>query len=78
MPEFYIRENFKDVPENIFNRVGFSGDHSKTIQLVQSGAYEVGAVNYKVWKNFYTIKNFLITHLEITLSKNFNAFILYK
>ncbi|MCK5165996.1 MAG: putative selenate ABC transporter substrate-binding protein [Rhodospirillaceae bacterium] len=51
MPEFYIREHFKKSPEDVFKRVGFSGDHSKTIQLVQSGAYQVGALNFKVWEN---------------------------
>lgn len=50
MPEYYIREHFKEAPRKIFRRVGFSGDHSKTIALVQSGSYEVGAVNYKVWE----------------------------
>lgn len=49
MPEFHIREQFKATPQDVFARVGFSGDHSRTIQLVQSGAYEVGAVNFKVW-----------------------------
>lgn len=51
MPEFYLRETFGKAPEEIFSRVGFSGDHSATIALVQSGAYEVGAVNYKVWED---------------------------
>ena len=32
-----------------FKRVGFSGDHSKTLALVQAGSYEVGAMNFKVW-----------------------------
>lgn len=50
MPEFYIRRYFKKAPEQVFKRVGFSGDHSKTIALVQSGAYQVGAVNFKVWE----------------------------
>lgn len=50
MPEFYLREHFNQAPEDIFNRVGFSGDHSRTIALVQSGAYEIGAVNFKVWE----------------------------
>ncbi|MFT5307278.1 MAG: phosphonate transport system substrate-binding protein [Thalassolituus oleivorans] len=49
MPEFYIREAFKASPDDVFSRVGFSGDHSRTIAEVQSGAYEVGAVNYSVW-----------------------------
>lgn len=51
MPEFFIRQYFNANPKKIFKRVGFSGDHSKTIALVQSGSYEVGAVNYKVWEN---------------------------
>ncbi|SDK63768.1 putative selenate ABC transporter substrate-binding protein [Microbulbifer yueqingensis] len=49
MPEFHIREAFGRAPGEVFDRVGFSGDHSRTIALVQSGAYEVGAVNYAVW-----------------------------
>lgn len=50
MPEFYLREHFKRAPEEIFERVGFSGDHSMTITQVQAGAYQVGAVNYLVWE----------------------------
>ena len=49
MPQFYIEQAMKDKVDNIFKRVGFSGNHSKTISLVQTGAYQVGAVNYKVW-----------------------------
>jgi phosphonate transport system substrate-binding protein len=51
MPEFHIRENLGKSPYDAFKKVGFSGNHSKTIQLVQSGAYQVGAVNFKVWEN---------------------------
>ncbi len=50
MPEFHLREQFNQAPEEIFSRVGFSGDHSRTIALVQSGAYDIGAVNFKVWE----------------------------
>ena len=49
MPEFFLREQFGKSPEEIFSRVGFSGDHSATIALVQSGAYEIGALSYQVW-----------------------------
>ncbi len=49
MPEFFIRRNLAMAPGKAFRRVGFSGDHSRTIALVQSGAFEVGAVNYAVW-----------------------------
>ncbi len=51
MPEYFIRQHLNAAPRKVFKRVGFSGDHSKTIALVQSGSYEVGAVNYKVWEN---------------------------
>ncbi len=50
MPEFYLREAFNQSPDQLFEKVGFSGDHSATIALVQSGAYATGAVNYKVWE----------------------------
>ncbi len=50
MPEYFLRQQFGGKsPDEIFSRVGFSGDHSRTIQLVQSGAYEVGVVDYSVW-----------------------------
>ena len=51
MPEYYIREFFQQTPDHVFKRVGYSGDHSRTIALVQAGAWQVGAVNYKVWEN---------------------------
>ncbi len=49
MPEYFIEQAFGKPPTDVFSKVGFSGDHTKTIQLVQSGAYEVGAVDYSVW-----------------------------
>ena len=49
MPEYYIRQAFGKGPDDVFSKVGFSGDHTRTIQLVQSGAYQLGAVDYSVW-----------------------------
>lgn len=51
MPEFYIREQFKKTPSELFKSVGFSGDHSRTIALVQAGTYQLGALNFKVWES---------------------------
>ena len=51
MPEHYLRQKFNKSPRKLFKRVGFSGDHSQTIAQVQSGAWQLGAVNYKVWQN---------------------------
>jgi phosphonate transport system substrate-binding protein len=51
MPEYFIRKHFPGKqPEEIFSRIGFSGDHSRTLQLVQSGAYQVGAMDYTVYE----------------------------
>ncbi|NJL28210.1 MAG: putative selenate ABC transporter substrate-binding protein [Thermoanaerobaculia bacterium] len=50
MPEFFLRERFGKAPADLFvEPVGFSGSHDKTLELVESGQYEVGAVNYKVY-----------------------------
>jgi phosphonate transport system substrate-binding protein len=65
MPEFYLREEFKAAPDNIFSRIGFSGDHSRTIAQVQSGAYQVGAVNYKVWEKELAAGNVDINKVSI-------------
>jgi phosphonate transport system substrate-binding protein len=48
MPEYFVRQNL-GAPDKVFSRVGFSGDHSRTIALVQSGAFQAGTVNPKVW-----------------------------
>ena len=50
MPEFYIRKYFSNSPNKVFSRVGFSGNHSRTISLVESGAFQIGATNFQVWK----------------------------
>jgi phosphonate transport system substrate-binding protein len=46
MPEFYLRKLLGKSPDEIFSKVGYSGDHTKTVELVQSGAFDLGAVNY--------------------------------
>ena len=50
MPEYYIRQQFGRAPDAVFSRVGFSGDHTRTLQLVQSGAFDVGAMDYTVYE----------------------------
>ncbi|WP_425434249.1 putative selenate ABC transporter substrate-binding protein [Marinobacter zhejiangensis] len=50
MPEFYLRERFDAAPEEVFSRVGFSGNHTRTLRLVEAGTFEVGALNFQVWE----------------------------
>ena len=50
MPELFIRNETGKTPDEFFGDVpSFSGSHDKTVELVQSGAVPVGAVNYKVY-----------------------------
>jgi len=51
MPEFYIRDVFEAAPDEFFSRVGFSGNHTRTLRLVEAGTYQVGALNFQVWEN---------------------------
>ena len=49
MPDYYIRKETSGAPEDFFSAVGFSGDHSQTLRLVASGAYDLGVLNYAVY-----------------------------
>lgn len=51
MPEYYIRKTYDTAPEEVFDKAGFSGNHSRTASLVATGAYQLGALNYTVWEN---------------------------
>lgn len=49
MPDYHIRQETGGAPEEFFSTVGFSGDHSQTLRLVASGAYDLGVLNYAVY-----------------------------
>jgi len=49
MPEYHIRNETGQAPDEFFSRIGFSGDHSQTLRLVSSGAWQVGALNHAVY-----------------------------
>lgn len=51
MPEYFIRNETGKSPGEFFEQsVGFSGSHDKTAELVASGQYQVGVVNYAVFE----------------------------
>ena len=51
MPEYFIHENSGKSPQEFFEHpVAFSGSHDKTVELVESGQYEAGVVNYLVYE----------------------------
>ena len=49
MPQHFLAQAGVTPAQFSGGRAGFSGSHDATIALVQSGAYEVGALNEQVW-----------------------------
>ncbi|BAZ22712.1 ABC-type phosphate/phosphonate transport system periplasmic component [Kalymmatonema gypsitolerans NIES-4073] len=64
MPQYFLQQagvkltDFKGQP-------GFSGDHDKTIKLVEAGTYEVGALNEKVWQKRVNAKEVDLNKVEV-------------
>ncbi len=51
MPEFFIMEASGKTAMAFFaHNPGFSGSHDKTAELVESGQYQAGVLNYKVYE----------------------------
>ena len=50
MPQYFLSQAGVKLTDFAGGAPGFSGSHDATIALVQSGAYEAGAVNEQVWK----------------------------
>ncbi|MDM7938608.1 MAG: putative selenate ABC transporter substrate-binding protein [Cyanobium sp. CZS 48M] len=51
MPQYYLSQAGVKLKDFAGGAPGFSGSHDATIALVQSGAYQAGAVNEQVWKS---------------------------
>ena len=49
MPQYFMQQVGVLPSQFAGGRPGFSGSHDATIALVQSGAYQVGALNEQVW-----------------------------
>lgn len=48
MPQYFLQQAGIQLTD-FKGEAGFSGDHDKTIKLVEAGSYDAGAVNEKVW-----------------------------
>lgn len=48
MPQYFLQQSGLKLGD-FKGEVGFSGDHDKTIKLVEAGSYDAGAVNEKIW-----------------------------
>jgi len=51
MPQFFLAKAGVQPKDFSGGQPGFSGSHDATIALVQSGAYEAGALNEQVWES---------------------------
>ena len=51
MPQYFMGQNGVKPEDLAGGGPGFSGSHDATIAVVQSGAYEVGALNEQVWNS---------------------------
>lgn len=51
MPRFFLSEAGIDADEDFDGDVGYSGSHDATWQLVESGAFQAGALNEAVWED---------------------------
>lgn len=64
MPQYFLQQ--AGIKLNDFKgEVGFSGDHDKTIKLVEAGSYDVGAVNEKVWLKRANSKEVDLNKVEV-------------
>lgn len=51
MPRYYMGENGIDVDKDLDGSPNYSGSHDKTWKLVESGAFQAGALNEAVWES---------------------------
>ena len=64
MPQYFLQQAGLQLTD-FKGQVGFSGDHDKTIKLVEAGTYEVGAVNEKVWLQRLAAKEVDLNKVEV-------------
>ena len=51
MPQYFLNDAGIKIKDFKGKRAGFSGSHDATIALVNSGAFDAGALNKQVWEN---------------------------
>ncbi len=64
MPQYFLEKAGLKLTD-FKGEVGFSGDHDKTIKLVEAGTYEVGAVNEKVWLKRVSAKEVDLNKVQV-------------
>jgi len=84
MPRYFLMKAGVDADKDFNGKPNFSGSHNKTIKLVESGAFQTGALNISVWeksikenkvdlnkvKVFHTTAEFFDYHWTINKPEN--------
>lgn len=52
MPRYFLNETGITPEDDFTGEVGYSGSHDKTIELVENGTYDGGALNISVWEKY--------------------------
>jgi phosphonate transport system substrate-binding protein len=50
MPRYFMMETGIDANQDLDGKPNYSGSHDKTYKLVESGAFQTGALNISVWE----------------------------
>ncbi|HEY9831632.1 MAG TPA: putative selenate ABC transporter substrate-binding protein [Stenomitos sp.] len=64
MPQYFLQQAGLKL-EDFKGQAGFSGDHDKTIKLVEAGTYDLGVVNEKVWEKRSQAKEVDLNKVEV-------------
>jgi phosphonate transport system substrate-binding protein len=62
MPRYFLTQAGINAENDLNGKPNYSGSHDKTIKLVESGAFQTGALNIQVWES-------LIEQNKVDLSK---------
>lgn len=65
MPRFYMIEAGLNVTEDLNGEPNFSGSHDTTWKLVESGAFEAGALNEAVWESAVADNKVDLTKVDV-------------
>jgi len=57
MPQYFLNKAGVKIKDFKGGKVGFSGSHDATIALVNSGAYDAGALNKQIWEKNLKLNN---------------------
>ncbi|MUH01761.1 putative selenate ABC transporter substrate-binding protein [Scytonema sp. UIC 10036] len=64
MPQYFLEQAGVKLTD-FKGEAGFSGDHDKTLKLVEAGSFEAGVLNEKIWQKRLEAKEIDISKVEV-------------